>query len=33
MNIEKLVRIWRGQWEAVVGGQGVTPLFDVNNEY
>jgi len=33
MDIEKLVRIWRSQWEAVVGEQGVTPLFDVKNEY
>jgi len=32
MDIEKLVRIWRSKWEAVVGEQGVTPLFDVNNE-
>jgi len=33
MDIEKLVRIWRSQWEVVVNEQGVTPLFDVNNEY
>jgi len=34
MDIEKLVRVWKSQWEAMVGEQGVTPLpFDVNNEF
>jgi len=33
MDIEKLVRVWRSQWEAMVDEQGVTPLFDVKNEF
>jgi len=33
MDIEKLVRVWSSQWEAVVDEQGVTPFFDVNNEF
>jgi len=33
MDIEKLVRVWRSQWEVMVGGQAVTPLFDVKNEF
>jgi len=23
------VRVWKSQWEAMVGEQGVTPFFDV----
>jgi len=33
MDIEKLVKIWRSQWEAMVGEQGATPFFNVNNKY
>jgi len=33
MDIEKLVRVWRSQWEAMAGEQGVPPLFDVKNEF
>jgi len=33
MDIEKLVIIWRSQFEAMVGEQGVTPFFDMKNEF
>jgi len=25
-------RVWRSLWEATIGEEGVTPLFDVKNE-
>jgi len=33
MDIEKLVRVWRSQWEAAMGGEGVIPFFAVKNEF
>jgi len=33
MGIEKLVRVWKSQWEAMLDEQGVTSLFDVKNEF
>jgi len=33
MDVEKLMRVSKSQWKAVVGEQDVTLLFDVNNEF
>jgi len=30
MEKEKLVQVWRNQWEVTVGEEGVTPLKDVS---
>jgi len=31
MDIEKLVRVWRSQWEAMVGEQCATSLFEISS--